>query len=46
MVRQWVEFYLVRIRMETVLDALSNDELQAVLKVTNNVMLHITFNVF
>jgi hypothetical protein len=32
-VRAWVEFYLVRIKMETPWDSLSRDQLQAVLEV-------------
>ena len=32
-VRQWVEYYVSRIRKETQWDALSRDELQAVLEV-------------
>lgn len=32
--RQWVEFYLVRIKMETAWDTLSKDQLQAVLEVS------------
>lgn len=34
LVRQWVEFYLVRIRMETPWDTLSKDQLQSVLEVS------------
>lgn len=33
MVRQWVEFYLVRVKMETPWDTLNKDQLQAVLEV-------------
>ena len=33
MVRQWVEFYVSRIRSETPWDAISNDQLKSVLEV-------------
>jgi len=34
MVRQWVEYYLVRIRTETQWDALSREQLQSMLEVS------------
>lgn len=34
LVRQWVEFYLVRVRMETPWDTLSKDQLHLVLEVS------------
>ena len=33
MVRQWVEYYLARVRTETVWDALSKEQLKSVLEV-------------
>ena len=33
MVRQWVEFYVARIRSETPWDAISSDQLKSVLEV-------------
>ena len=33
MVRQWVEYYLTRIRTETVWDALTREQLRSVLEV-------------
>jgi len=34
LVRQWIEYYLVRIRMETSWDSLSGEQLKTVLKVS------------
>ena len=35
MVRQWVEFYITRIRSETPWDAITNDQLKNVMEVRN-----------
>ena len=37
LVRQWVEFYLTRVKLETAWDTLSRDKLQQVLEVSNRI---------